>query len=94
MQNLGLYSALGAFEQRRIFIVLHLLWHGASVFPVSSEGSPHSGASYDTWNCWGPIPTWILTGPHSITSYNTQRDAENLFLTRIRSGMIDIETVL
>jgi hypothetical protein len=27
----------------------HLLWHGASVFPVSSEGPPHSVASYDTW---------------------------------------------
>jgi hypothetical protein len=25
----------------------HLLWHGASDFPVSSEGSPHLIASYD-----------------------------------------------
>jgi hypothetical protein len=29
-------------------IVLHLLWHGALVFPVSSEGSPHLVASYNT----------------------------------------------
>jgi hypothetical protein len=36
------------FEQGGIFIVPHLLWHGASVFPVSSEGPPHSVASYDT----------------------------------------------
>jgi hypothetical protein len=28
--------------------VLHLLWHGASVFPVSSGGPSHSVASYDT----------------------------------------------
>jgi hypothetical protein len=31
-----------------IFIVPHLLWHGASVFPVSSEGPPHSIASFDS----------------------------------------------
>jgi hypothetical protein len=48
LQNLGLCSALRAFEQEVIFIVPHLLWHGTSVFPVSSEGSPHSVASYDT----------------------------------------------
>jgi hypothetical protein len=28
--------------------VPHLLWHGTSVFPVSSEGPPHLVASYDT----------------------------------------------
>jgi hypothetical protein len=28
--------------------VLHLLWYETSVFPVSSEGPPHSVASYDT----------------------------------------------
>jgi hypothetical protein len=48
LQNLGLCSALRAFEQGGISIVTHLLWHGTSVFPVSSEGSPHSVASYDT----------------------------------------------
>jgi hypothetical protein len=47
LQNLGLYSALGAFEQGGIFIVPHLLWHGTSVYPVSSEGPPHLIASYD-----------------------------------------------
>jgi hypothetical protein len=48
LQNLGLCSALRAFEQGGIFIVPQLLWHGASVLPVSSEGPPHSVASYDT----------------------------------------------
>ena len=48
LQNLGLCSALRAFEQGGIFIVPHLLWHGTSVFPVSSEGPPHLVASYDT----------------------------------------------
>jgi hypothetical protein len=41
LQNLGICSALRAFEQGGIFIVPHLLWHGASFFPVSSEGPPH-----------------------------------------------------
>jgi hypothetical protein len=40
LQNLGLSSALRAFEQGGIFIVPHLLWHGTSVFPVLSEGPP------------------------------------------------------
>jgi hypothetical protein len=44
VQNLGLCSALRAFEQWGIFIVPHLLWHGTSVFSVSSEGV----ASYNT----------------------------------------------
>jgi hypothetical protein len=48
LQNLGLCSAIRAFEQGKIFIVPHLLWIGASVFPVTAKGPPHSVASYDT----------------------------------------------
>jgi hypothetical protein len=48
LQNLALCSALWAFEQGGIFIVPHLLWHGTSVFPVSSEGPPHLVAFYHT----------------------------------------------
>jgi hypothetical protein len=48
LQNLGLCSALRAFEQGGILIVPHLLWHGTSVFPASSEGPPYLVASYDT----------------------------------------------
>ena len=48
LQNLGLCSALRAFEQGVVFIVLHLLWHGALVFTVSSEGPSHLVAFYDT----------------------------------------------
>jgi hypothetical protein len=47
LQNLGLCSELGAFEQGDLYRA-NLLWHGASVFPASSEGSPHSVAFYDT----------------------------------------------
>jgi hypothetical protein len=49
LQNLDLYSVLRVFEQGGIFIVSHLLWHGTSIFPVSSKGPPHLVASYDTW---------------------------------------------
>jgi hypothetical protein len=52
LQNLGLCSALRAFEQGEIVIVPHLLWHGASVFPVLSEGPPHLVASYNTQGMW------------------------------------------
>jgi hypothetical protein len=59
LQNLGLCSALRAFEQGGIFIVPHLLRHGASVFPVSSEGPSHSVASYDTQ---GDVENLFLPG--------------------------------
>jgi hypothetical protein len=65
LQNLGLCSALRAFEQRGIFIVSHLLWHGASVLPVSSKGPPHSIASYDIRGDVkdlfqpGPLRVWL-----------------------------------
>jgi hypothetical protein len=42
LQKLGLCLALKASEQGGIFIV----WHGALVFPVSSEGPSHSVATY------------------------------------------------
>ena len=38
LQNFGLFLVKMAFEQGGIFIVPHLLLHGASVFAVSSEG--------------------------------------------------------
>jgi hypothetical protein len=47
LQNLGLCSALRAFEQGGILIVPDLLWHVTSVFPVSSEGPPQLVGSYD-----------------------------------------------
>jgi hypothetical protein len=37
------------FGQGGIFIVPHMLWHGTSVFPASSEGPPHLVASYNSW---------------------------------------------
>jgi hypothetical protein len=47
LQNLGLCSALKAFEQGGIFVVRQLLWNGTSLFLVSPEVPPHSVASYD-----------------------------------------------
>jgi hypothetical protein len=61
LRNLGLCLALRAFEQGGILIVPHPMLHGASVFPVLSEGPSHSVASYDTRGCGGSILTRILT---------------------------------
>jgi hypothetical protein len=68
LQNLGLCSALRAFEHWGTFIVPHLLWHVASVFPVSSEGPPHSVASYGTQ---GGVENLFLTLTfmHNISIY-------------------------
>jgi hypothetical protein len=50
LQTLGLCSALRAFEQGEIFIVPHLLRHGASIFlshpkdrPIQSPFTTHEG---------------------------------------------------
>jgi hypothetical protein len=40
LQNWGLSSALRAIKQGGIIIVPYLLWHGASVFQVSSKELP------------------------------------------------------
>jgi hypothetical protein len=58
-ENLGLSSALRAFEQGGIFIVPHLLRHWALVFPVSSESLHLIRLARE---CGGPILTRILTG--------------------------------
>jgi hypothetical protein len=80
LQNLGLCSTLRAFEQGGIFIVPYLLWHGASVFPVSPEGPPpFSCLLRHTRGCGGRILTRILKGPHSVAFYGTQGDTEDLF---------------
>jgi hypothetical protein len=64
LQNLGLYSALRAFEQGGIFFVPHLLCYEASIFPVSLEGQPHLVTSYNTRGDveGGSFLTLMLTG--------------------------------
>jgi hypothetical protein len=73
--------------------VPRLLCHGTSVFQVSSEWQPHLVASYDThedmeclfsltthmkiWSVYSN-PDRILTGPHSVASYNMQGDAKGI----------------
>jgi hypothetical protein len=51
LQNLGLCSALRAFEQGGIFIATSAEIQGLGfpgLIPVSSEGPPHTVVSYDT----------------------------------------------
>ena len=64
LQNVCLCSALRVFEQRGIFIVRYLQWHGASVFEVSSERPSQKSALYDKQGTqwWGPSLTRIPTG--------------------------------
>jgi hypothetical protein len=73
LQNLGLCSALRAFQQREIFIVLHLLQHGASIYTRSHpmDRPIYSRLLRHTRGCEGSILTRILTGPHSVASYDT-----------------------
>jgi hypothetical protein len=77
LPNFGLCSALRAFEQGGIFLIVpHLLWHGTSVFPVSSEGPPHLVAFYDTrgevedlfWNC----SVLLVPKTNALVQYNTR----------------------
>jgi hypothetical protein len=78
LQNLGLCSTLKAFEGG-IFNVPHLLWHGTSIFPVSSDKSQFSHFLRHTWRYGISILTWIITGPHSVASYDMQGGAKDLF---------------
>jgi hypothetical protein len=67
LQNLGLCSALRAFEQGGIFIVPHLLWH--RTFVVSGlirRTDPFSCLLRHTRACNRPILTHIL--PDSLRS--------------------------
>jgi hypothetical protein len=68
LQNIGLCSALRAFEQGEICIVPHQLWHGTSVFPVSSEVPPLGRLLQHTRGCRGSVLTWILRGHLSVIS--------------------------
>ena len=92
LQNFGLCSALRAFEQGGIFIMPHLLWHGGSFFPVSSEGPPHrlNRLLRHTRECGRSILTRILTGPVSVAFYDTQGGCGGPILTRILTGGLSI----
>jgi hypothetical protein len=63
LQNLDLCLALRAFEQGRIYIVLHLPRHGASNFSRSHPKDHTIQTPLTTHNgMWGIFVTRILTG--------------------------------
>jgi hypothetical protein len=72
---------LWAFDQGWVFIVPYQQYHWALVFfGLIRRTAPFIVAFNDMqMNCWGPILTRILTRSHSVASYDTQGDAENLF---------------
>jgi hypothetical protein len=59
VHNLGLWSELGSFEQGGIFIVLHLMWNGASGFFCFIR---RSRLLRHTRICGGSILTRVLVG--------------------------------
>jgi hypothetical protein len=75
-----LYSALRAFEQE---------WGLYRATPAVTRGLGFSSLIIRTFSincflrlakgCRGPILTWILTGSHSVASYDTRVDTEGLF---------------
>jgi hypothetical protein len=78
--NLGLCSALRAFQQGGVFIVPHLLWHWVSVFPVSSDGPLRLNAAYE----WQGDAEEMQSGSsripiHAVSSCDMQGDTEDLF---------------
>jgi hypothetical protein len=87
--NLRLCSALRALKQGGIFIVPHLLWQGASVFPVSSDWlidwlirvlRRFSNIAATSRRSEGP--------PHLVTSYDTRGDVEDLFWPGSSRGVL------
>jgi hypothetical protein len=72
LQNLGLCSALRAFEQGEIFIVPHLLWHGTSVFSgLIRRTAPISRLLRHTSWWGGSFRTRILTMIDEVEILNT-----------------------
>ena len=58
---------LMAIEQEGIFIVSHLLWHGASVSAVSSQGPTHLVSSFDKQEV---MRTYSDPDPNDIIEYS------------------------
>jgi hypothetical protein len=79
----GLCSLLRAFEQGEIFIMphsCHTCWPW--FFWSHPKDRPFIPLLQHTRGCGGSILTRIIKGPHSVTSYNTQGDTEDLFLPK------------
>jgi hypothetical protein len=69
-------GAQGLWAGRDLYRVTR---HGASAFLVSWT-APFCGLLRHATGCGGSILARILTGPHSVASYDTQGDVEDLFL--------------
>jgi hypothetical protein len=94
LTNLGLCSALRAFEKKGIITMPRLLWHRTSVFRSHLKDSI---ASYDTKGHVEDIfEPGSLRVPFSVTSCDTREEAEDLFLPgspSVIKGEIDSDNV-
>ena len=81
LQNLGLCSALRAFEQGGIFYrATPAVTRGLGFSGLIRRTAPFSRLLRHTRGCGGSILPRILTGPQSVAFYDTQGDVEDLFL--------------
>jgi hypothetical protein len=89
LQKLGLYSAPRAFEYREGSLSCHTCCDtGADFFGLIQRTAPFSRLLHvrHTRGCGESILTRILTGPHSVASYDTQGGYGESILTRILKG--------
>jgi hypothetical protein len=75
LQNLGLCSALRAFEQGGICS----LPQGLRFFGLIQKTAPFSRLLQHARGCGGSILTRILPGPLAATFYDTQGNVKDLF---------------
>jgi hypothetical protein len=80
LQNLGLCSALRTLEQGDLFRATPAVTRGLGFSGLIRSTAAFCRLLRHTRGCGGFIPTRILTGSHSVTSYDKQGDAEDLFL--------------
>jgi hypothetical protein len=79
LQNLGPCSALRAGMD--LYLATPAVTRGIIYFSgLIRRTAPFSRLLRLAKGCGGPILIWILTGPHSVASCDTQGDAEDIFL--------------
>jgi hypothetical protein len=73
-------SALGLLAGRIFFPTTPAVTQGLSISGLVRRTAPFSRLLRPKRGCGGSILTRILTDPHSVASYDTQGDGEDLFL--------------
>jgi hypothetical protein len=80
LQNLDLCSELRAFEQEDFYRATPAVTRGLGFSGLIRRTAPFSRLLWYTRLCGESNLIRILTGSHSVASYDTQGDAKDLFL--------------